>query len=277
MQVRPLPSTPTRRSSAEQSAALRRRRSHVRIVPARQQGQALVAQEESTSLVRTRSWVRLPPRAPRKGPGQMRNPCATWRGVTRCGCESHPFRTRRDGREVKTPGPQPGGRGSNPRRGTNHTHARWSSGKTSGCYPEGGGSSPSLAARRSTLGGRGVQARGCKPRDGGAIPSRASIARPVVVVQRRGSRCATPVMRVRVPPTTRTTTKQPTHREEGGEHAHQHQRQAHLLGERDRRGDDRAGREDRSAPDRRGSRRAHARRARRHRRHRRLGHPDPAR
>jgi hypothetical protein len=35
MQVRLLPSTPSRRSSAEQSAALRRRRSHVRIVPAR--------------------------------------------------------------------------------------------------------------------------------------------------------------------------------------------------------------------------------------------------
>ena len=35
MQVRPLPSTPSRRSSAEQSAALRRRRSHVRIVPTR--------------------------------------------------------------------------------------------------------------------------------------------------------------------------------------------------------------------------------------------------
>ena len=56
----------TRRSSAEQSAALRRRRSHVRIVPARP--------------------------------------------------------ASRDGREDKTPGPQPGGRGSIPRRGTRALH-----------------------------------------------------------------------------------------------------------------------------------------------------------
>ncbi len=52
-----------------------------------------------------------------------------------------------------------------------------------------------------------IEARGCKPRHGGESPSRASIAHrnehsTVVVVQRRGSRCATPVMRVRIPPTT---------------------------------------------------------------------------
>src|SRR3954469_748833 len=100
----------------------------------------------------------------------MRSPFATRVRVdSPCGCESHPFRTRRerdeakpcsesgtaqrsrpcrDGREVKTPGPQPGGRGSSPRRGTHTSNigARWSSGKTSGCYPEGGGSIPSLAA-----------------------------------------------------------------------------------------------------------------------------------
>ena len=94
----------------------------------------------------------------------------TGRGREALGRSSRPASsTRRDGREVKTPGPQPGGRGSIPRRGTQHTptqmpeetkrsrarragrrsgvdSARWSSGKTSGCYPEGGGSSPSLAA-----------------------------------------------------------------------------------------------------------------------------------
>lgn len=35
VQVRPLPSTPTRRSSVDESTALRRRGSHVRVVPAR--------------------------------------------------------------------------------------------------------------------------------------------------------------------------------------------------------------------------------------------------
>ena len=59
-----------------------------------------------------------------------------------------------------------------------------------------------------------IQARGCKPRDEGEIPSRASIAHHVVVVQRRGSRCATPGMRVRLPPTT-PTLKTHEQREEG--------------------------------------------------------------
>ena len=121
MQVRLLPSTPSRRSSAEQSAALRRRRSHVRIVPARPTRQALVAQEESTSPVRTRSWVRLPPRAPWKRSGRMRSLSRKQVGVASpWGASPTASARRRDGPEVKTPGPQPGGRGSIPRRGT-HT------------------------------------------------------------------------------------------------------------------------------------------------------------
>ena len=53
-----------------------------------------------------------------------------------------------------------------------------------------------------------IEAHGCKPCHGGESPSRASIAPPhhrthhVVVVQRRGSRPATPGMRVRIPPAT---------------------------------------------------------------------------
>ena len=117
MQVRLLPSTPSRRSSAEQSAALRRRRSHVRIVPARpskrQQDQALVAQEAErvpgtdevvganptegptegirpdeepvcyAGTGRQPLWVRVPPLPPRKRSGWIRSLSRKQVGVAR--------------------------------------------------------------------------------------------------------------------------------------------------------------------------------------------------
>ena len=111
-----------------------------------QRAQALVAQEESTSPVRTRSWVRLPPRAP-----------------------------HRDGREVKTPGPQPGSRGSSPRRGT-HGRQRMPGGRAErrpAVTRKAGVRAPPW--QRNARWPR-IQARGCKPRDEGESPSRASIA-----------------------------------------------------------------------------------------------------
>ena len=42
----------------------------------------------------------------------------TGRGASPCGCESHRFRHAAMVQVAKTPGPQPGGRGSTPRRGT---------------------------------------------------------------------------------------------------------------------------------------------------------------
>jgi hypothetical protein len=106
--------------------------------------------------------VRLPPRAPRKGTGQMRTPAATRvRVVTRCGCEPHPFRTRRDGREDKTPGPQPGSRGSIPRRGTQAMPGGRGARRPAVTRKAGVRAPPwQLQQHRSALGGREVQARG---------------------------------------------------------------------------------------------------------------------
>ncbi len=143
---------PPRRSSAEQSAALRRRRPHVRIVPARP-GQALVAQEEEhvpgtdevvganptegptegirpdeepvcyAGTGRQPVWVRVPPLPLVEAIRLDEEPVPkTGRGREALGRSSRPASsTRRDGREVKTPGPQPGDRGSSPRRGTPRT------------------------------------------------------------------------------------------------------------------------------------------------------------
>lgn len=75
----------------DESTALRRRGSHVRVVPARPCPCSSATM--SASLVVTRPWVRRPPRAPRpwKGSGQMRSLPATRVWVTGpCGCESHP-------------------------------------------------------------------------------------------------------------------------------------------------------------------------------------------
>ena len=96
----------TRRSSAEQSAAFRTRRSHVRIVPARRRvcSEAIRPDEEPVSKTgRGReALVGASPTAS-STPSAV---AAPW------------FGARRDGRTAKTPGPQPGGRGSTPRRGT---------------------------------------------------------------------------------------------------------------------------------------------------------------
>ena len=160
----------TRRSSVDESTALRRRGPHVRTTkqePGRlprgsgglfgrqcrrggcQRSGPCSSASQSASPVRTRSWVRLPPRAPSwKGTGQMRSPPATRvRVASPCGCESRPFRSRKRSGQIRglsrkqvgvarplwvrvpplpprrdsptdtTPGPQPGGRGSTPRRG----------------------------------------------------------------------------------------------------------------------------------------------------------------
>ena len=97
--------------------------------------------------------------------------------------------------------------------------ARWSSGKTSGCYPEGGGSSPSLAAHDDQRSVAEEFRRVAANHETGVRipPGRPSQHRtPVVVVQRRGCRYATSVMRVRVPPTTRNNDRSNTdHRERG--------------------------------------------------------------
>ena len=139
-------------------------------------------------------WVRLPPRAPSwKGTGQMRSPFATRVRVSSpCGCESRPFRSGKRSGQMRslsrkqvgvarplwvrvpplpppcrgsptdtTPGPQPGGRGSTPRRGTRD--ARSSNGKdvrllprlwgfesSSGSAPPGGRGSRHAAADRVT-------------------------------------------------------------------------------------------------------------------------------
>jgi hypothetical protein len=116
-----------RRSSVDESTALRRRRGTNDRVPAR----------------RHRG---LPPR---KGSGQMRSPLAKRVRVNSpCGCESRPVHSRKRSGQIRglsrkqvgvarplwvrvpplpprrgspmdtTPGPQPGGRGSTPRRGT---------------------------------------------------------------------------------------------------------------------------------------------------------------
>ena len=163
MQVRPLPSTPiTRRSSAEQSAAFRRRRSHVRIVPARR---------------KVRSEAIRPDEEPVPKTGRGREALV---GASPTASSCMPRWSK-----VKTPGPQPGGRGSTPRRGTR-------------CQ---------VVERKDVrlLPGR----RGFDPVPGSVMSANV----PVVVVQRRGSRCAIPRMRVRVPPTTRNT---PTHDDKEG-------------------------------------------------------------
>src|SRR3954452_826236 len=164
MQVRLLPSTPPRRSSAEQSAALRRRRSHVRIVPARPaladtpeetplaasangrgaastEGQALVAQEAERVPGTDEVVGATPPEGPTEGIRPDEEP------VCYAGTGRQPVWVR------VPPLPQHAAmversrhRALNPEAGVRFpvavrtqrmkTNARWSSGKTSGCYPE---------------------------------------------------------------------------------------------------------------------------------------------
>ena len=123
----------SRRSSVDESTALRRRGSHVRVVPARPC--PCSSARQSASPVRTRSWVQLPPRAPSwKGSGQMRSPLATRVRVDGpCGCESHHFRSwKRPGWMRSLSRKQVGapalGRSSRPASAT----PRWSNGDDAG-------------------------------------------------------------------------------------------------------------------------------------------------
>ena len=307
MQVRPLPSTPPRRSSAEQSAALRRRRPHVRIVPARLSlSPALVAQEREhvpgtdevvgatptegpkegirpdeepvcyAGTGRQPVWVRVPPLPLVEAIRLDEEPVPkTGRGREALGRSSRPASsTRRDGREVKTPGPQPGERGSSrhaadgracqrpsgstpdrPKRvldsgtraestmpgrdeaklcsesGQRHDHARTRERQRAGERDSGAESTCQVVERdvrllpgrrgfeplpgSATLGGRGFRRVAANRETRVRFPPGRPSQHQVVVVQRRGCRCATPAMRVRVPPTTPTTFRRNTEQERG--------------------------------------------------------------
>ena len=125
---------------------------------------------QSASPVRTRPWVLLPPRAPsRKGSGQMRSLSRKQVGVARAlWARVPPLPPCRGSPTDTTPGPQPGSRGSTPRRGTNRRASQRSAGetsrsmpdrltgRTSDCYSDCGGSSPPLAAHRPVAEDRGT-------------------------------------------------------------------------------------------------------------------------
>ena len=123
MQVQPLPSTPPRRSSAGPRAPPSEGGDRT-FESCRRDTCPCSSAEKSASLVGTRPWVRTPPGAPehRNSLGVIRpdeEPVPkTGRGVSLWAFESPRSRTCRDGPEAKTPGPQPGERGSIPRRGT---------------------------------------------------------------------------------------------------------------------------------------------------------------
>ena len=165
MQVRILPSTPTRRSSAERA-------------PLSEGGDRTFEscrRDHAPTLEVTRLDEEPVPN--------------TGRGCT-LGRSSRPAsatHTCRDGPTVTTPGPQLGDRGSTPRRGAQLHQQR--SGKS---MPG------SRAARRPAVTRKaGVRVSPWQPPHNTALPQPR-----VVVVQRRGSRHATPGMRVRVPPAT---------------------------------------------------------------------------
>ena len=203
-----------RRSSVDQSTALRRRVSHVRLVPARPAPQfspgkrsgrirsrpgtdevvgplgverpASAESARSLSEYGSQPGVRVRPLPPGSDPAGSGACLENRYGSSRpLGVRVAPLppHTRRDRQADKTPGPQPGGRGSTPRRGT-QSRQQMPGGpvaRTSGCYPEDGSSTLSLAA---TARWPRIQARGCRPRHGGESPSRASTHPFVVVVQR---------------------------------------------------------------------------------------------
>jgi hypothetical protein len=116
----------------------------------------------------------------------------TGRGASPCGCESHRFRHAAMVQVAKTPGPQPGGRGSTPRRGTNR-RANQSERQRAEVRPAGpvpGGREARRPAVTRKAGVRcppwqriarwpRIQARGCRPRHGGESPSRASMSDPM--------------------------------------------------------------------------------------------------
>ena len=191
----------TRRSSVDQSTALRRRVSHVRPVPARPPDPF-------------RARFRTP---------QVRNREQNGRKVEQCNWEA----IRLDQEPVSKTGTGPRGpwafesprfrplaaivkrtrrRALNPEAGVRLPVAVRNPDKqmpggpvarTSGCYPEDGSSTLSLAAIARWP---RIQARGCRPRHGGESPSRASNTWSSSNGQ--GSRRAMPAMRVRLPPTT---------------------------------------------------------------------------
>ena len=150
-------------------------------------------------------WVRVPPLPLMEASRPEQKACLS---RTQGAVASPASSTCRGGRGVKTPGPQPGDRGSNPRRGTYGVRRAPVPGSRAGRRPvvtrKAGVRAPPWQhnARWPRK-----QARGCKPRDEGESPSRASIATHVVVVQRRGCEQATLAMRVRLPPATPLTDK----------------------------------------------------------------------
>ena len=187
-------------------------------------------------------WVRVPPLPLVEAIRLDEEPVPkTGRGREALGRSSRPASsttTRRDGREVKTPGPQPGERGSSPRRGTDgvRQHSSASTRRSEAVLGERDSRAESTmpgsrAGRRPVVTRKAgvrappwqrnarwprIQARGCRPRDGGESPSRASIATMWSSSKRRGCRHATPAMRVRVPPTTPTTFRTRNPSEERG-------------------------------------------------------------
>lgn len=200
-----------RRSSVDESTALRRRGSHVRVVPARHMSEIgpCSSASQSASPVRTRSWVRLPPRAQHAAVVQRTrrralNPEAGVRlPVAVLDARSS---NRKDvglllrlwGFESSSGSASPGGRGSRHAAADRVTGVRVPPGRPTSIRCDGTGILPHQqhpAGRRSR----------CKPegqQPACLVPTGSRIADLVVVVQRRGCEHATLVMRVRLPPTT---------------------------------------------------------------------------
>ena len=203
MQVRPLPSTPPRRSSVERappseggSRTFESCRRDARKGSGRMRG-PLAKRVRAIACVGSSptpsSWW--------KRPGWMRSLSRKQVGVARpLGVRVAPLplhaavvqRSRR--------------RALNPEAGVQFPVAVRQSmpggpaARTSGCYPEDESSTPSLAAAARWP---SIQAHGCRPWHGGESPSRASIAkRTWPSFNGTGPRRAMPGMRVRFPPAT---------------------------------------------------------------------------
>lgn len=91
-----------------------------------------------------------------------------------------PLPPHRGGPTAKTPGPQPGGRGSTPRRGTNQTNQAMPGSRRARrpvvTRKVGVRAPPWQQQHRVITRWPRSEARGCSPRDEGANPSRVSIA-----------------------------------------------------------------------------------------------------
>ena len=189
VQVRILPSTPSRRSSAERA-------------PPSEGGDRTFEscrRDHATTMEATR-----PDEEPVSNTG---------RGCT-LGRSSRPAsatHASRDGPTVTTPGPQLGDRGSTPRRG-----AQLQPQRSHKSMPGSRAARHPAVTRKAGVrvspwqpppGGRGSRHTAANRVTGVRVPPgrpshHRTTATRVVVVQRRGSRCATPVMRVRIPPAT---------------------------------------------------------------------------